>query len=173
MFDVWSVFDASASPWLLGETVAGFTCDFEGFPQPADIHPVREEAISHAVYRLIEHRFVNSPGVGLIMDSADSLMTTLGFDATDFSLNYAGGSAAALGNYVADCYIRFGLVDGANETADYANEVYVPVNPPILPEEPGNPDIVDLNRWQPIQLSLSIDHPADDAAINDLAERMS
>jgi hypothetical protein len=84
-------------------------------------------------------------------------MTTLGFDRTNLSLNYAGGSAAALGNYVADCYIRFGLVDGANEVNDYANQVYQPVNPPILPEEPGNPDIVDLDRWQPIQLSLSID----------------
>src|SRR5690606_28486427 len=36
-------------------------------------------------------------------------------------------------------------------------QVYAAANPPIAVEEPGNPDIVDLDRWQPIKLTLSID----------------
>ena len=48
-------------------------------------------------------------------------MQTLGFDSADVALDYAGGSPAALGNYIADCYIRFGLQDGSNEANDYVN----------------------------------------------------
>jgi hypothetical protein len=109
------------------------------------------------MYRLIRHRFINSPGAAEIMTEADALMQTLGYDMADTSLDYTSGSAAALGNYVADCYIRFGLQDGANEANDYVNEWYVPANPPIEPELPGNPDIVDLDRWQAISLTLFID----------------
>ena len=49
------------------------------------------------------------------------------------------------------------MQDGANEANDYANEFYEPVNPPIEPELPGNPNIVDLDRWQPISLAMFID----------------
>ncbi|MCG8370272.1 MAG: vanadium-dependent haloperoxidase [Proteobacteria bacterium] len=157
MYDAWAVFDATASTWLLGKTIGGFSCDFGNYAAPRDAHPAREAAVSFAVYRLIEHRFVDSPGTIDIMMAADGLMTSLGFDPADTSLDYGGGSAAALGNYIADCYIRFGMQDGANEANDYANEFYTPVNPPVLPEQPGNPDIVDMNRWQPIELTLFID----------------
>ena len=157
MYDVWSAMDNTAETWLLDNTVGGFTCDMGAFAMPQDIHPAREEAISHAVYRLVEHRFANAPGMDDIMDAADMLMSDLGFNSDNASLDYSGGSAAALGNYVADCYIRFGSQDGANEVNDYANTVYQPVNPAIRPDDPGNPDIVDLNSWQPISLTLFID----------------
>ncbi len=157
MYDAWAVYDDTASTYLLGKQVDGFACDLANFRTPRDVHPAREEAISYAVYRLIVHRFVNSPGAAEIMTAADSLMQSLGLDTADTSLDYTKGSAAALGNYIADCYIQFGFQDGANEANDYANEWYVPVNPPIEPELPGNPNIVDLDRWQPISLSLFID----------------
>lgn len=31
------------------------------------------------------------------------------------------------------------------------------MNAPLKPEEPGNPDIEDLNRWQPLSLTRFID----------------
>ena len=157
MYDIWSVFDATSSMWLLGKTVGGFSCPFDGFPAPSDVHPAREEAISFAIYRLIEHRFVNSPGVDEIMAAANTLMSDLGYNVNVTSTDFGNGSVAALGNYVADCYIQFGLQDGANEANDYANIAYQPVNPAVRPEDPGNPDIVDLDRWQPISLSMFID----------------
>lgn len=157
MYDIWAAYDDTAGTYLLGKNVGGYACDLAQLTKPIDVHPAREEAISFAVYRLIVHRFAGSPGAADIMTAADALMLGLGYDTTDTSLDYGRGSAAALGNYVADCYIQFGLQDGANEANDYANEWYVPVNPPIEPELPGNPDIIDLDRWQAISLTLFID----------------
>jgi len=157
MYDAWAVYDDTASSYLLGNQIGGYTCDLAAFTAPDDVHPAREEAISHAVYRLISHRFANSPGTVEIMDSINALMLSLGFDTAIASTAYTGGSAAAMGNYIANCYIQLGLLDGANEANDYANVSYLPVNPAVEPELPGNPNIVDLDRWQPISLSTFID----------------
>ncbi len=157
MYDAWAAYSGTASTYLLGKQLDGFACDLNAFTIPVDVEPAREEAISHATYRLIAHRFASSPGAVDILLAADARMQELGFNIGDTSLAYEAGSAAALGNYIADCYIRFGQQDGANELNDYANAFYVPVNPAIVPADPGNPDIVDLDRWQPITLSEFID----------------
>ncbi len=157
MYDAWAAYQSTSSTYLLGSDIGGFACALDSLPVPADVHLAREEAVSYAVYRLISHRFVNSPRAPEIEFRIDELMQTLGFDTAVTTTDYSSGSAAALGNYIADCYIQFGLQDGANETNDYANRSYQPVNPPIEPELPGNPDIVDLDRWQPIVLSEFID----------------
>jgi hypothetical protein len=106
---------------------------------------------------MILHRFAGSPRFGTIRIDAEDLMFALGYDPDDESVDYASGSAAALGNYIAQCYVAYGLQDGANEANVYANLSYLPVNPPIKVEEPGNPDIVDLDRWQPIDVTLFVD----------------
>lgn len=157
MYDAWAAYSDTASTYLLGNQVGTFTCGLDTFSLPADTHPAREEAISYAAYRLIEHRFAGSPGVTAITTAADDLMQSLGYNITDTSVAYAGGSAAALGNHIADCYIQFGLQDGSNEANDYVNISYTPVNPAVEPELPGNPNIVDLDHWQPISLTQYID----------------
>ncbi len=157
MYDAWAAYQSVSEPYLLGRSVDGFSCPLAAFPRPNDIAGARAQAISHAAYRLIAHRFASAPRVLDIVDAADAQMQQFGYDPADTSLAYQTGSAAALGNYIAACYIGFGMQDGANETNDYANTVYAPVNPPIFPEDPGNPDIVDLDRWQPITLSEFID----------------
>jgi hypothetical protein len=157
MYDAWAAYDNSVSTYLLGNQIGAFTCGMSAFDLPQDIHPAREEAISYAVYRLVEHRFAGSPGAPGILDSATALMQSFGFDTTNTATSYATGEPASLGNYIAECYIQFGLQDGANEANDYANTAYLPVNPAVEPELPGNPNIVDLDRWQPILLTLFID----------------
>jgi hypothetical protein len=157
VYDAWSAYDETAVPWLLGRARAGEACSFDGLSGPADVTAARREALSYAVYRLIRHRFEASPGVAQIRRDADALMSAMGYDPAIDTVDYIGGPAAALGNHIADCYIRFGLADGANESMGYANVSYSPVNPPLAPHEPGNPDIVDLNRWQPLKLEVSID----------------
>jgi hypothetical protein len=157
MYDAWSAYSSAADSYLLGKQLGGFSCGLNAFTAPGDIHPAREEAIAFAAYRLVLHRFAASPGAVETTNAANALMQQFGFNTGNTSLAYEGGSAAALGNYIARCYIDFGLQDGSNEANDYANTAYAPVNPPIEPELPGNPDIIDLDRWQPISLTLFID----------------
>lgn len=159
MYDSWAVFRTTESTYLLGSELNGTSCAFEGFEHDADVLPKQEKALSFATYRLIEHRFQNSPGFAFILNEAEDLMETLGFDATDTSTDYSSGDAAHLGNYIANCYIQFGLSDGSNEQNDYANLAYQPTNPNLKLnyETPGNPDIIDMNRWQRIELENFID----------------
>jgi hypothetical protein len=62
-----------------------------------------------------------------------------------------------MGNYIARKVIEYGLQDGSNESKNYANQFYKPVNLPMFPTREGNPTIADLNRWQPLQFSTFID----------------
>jgi len=157
MYDAWTAYDDTADTYLLGKKVDGFTCIFNGVSVPADVHAAREEAVSYAAYRLLMFRFQNSPGATTSLPRFDTLMTDLGYDASFTSTDYSTGSPAALGNYVAQCLIDFGLQDGANEQNGYVNIEYEPANPPLIPILPGNPDLVDPNRWQPLTLEVFID----------------
>ena len=163
MYDIWAAYSDVAAPWLLGRSRAGSTCELETLVAPGDVDAAREEAISYAVYRIIFQRFRRSPGVGRVRRDIDTLMSVLGYDPGIDSTDYASGSAAALGNHIARCYLDFGLADGANEENDYVNTVYEPVNPGLEPHLPGNPNIVDLNRWQPLSLETFIDQAGNPA----------
>jgi hypothetical protein len=157
MYDAWAAYDDTASPWLLGKSQAEFDCEYTPPSPPRDLERAREEAISFAAYRIVRHRFRNSPGADFVAELADGTMAELGYDVNNTSTAYELGSPAALGNHIAECYIGYGMKDGANEANEYAPLVYTPFNPPIAVEEPGNPNIVDLDRWQQITLTLSID----------------
>ena len=144
MWDAWAAYDSVAAAWLHDEDATA-----------ADVMAAREEAISYAAYRILVHRFTNSVGAATSLPSFDARMQTLGFDTAVTTT--AGDSPAALGNRVAQAYIQFGLSDGANEANDYENLFYTPLNPPLVPPLPGNPDIVDPNRWQPLALDFFVD----------------
>jgi hypothetical protein len=157
MYDAWAVYDTVAQTYFLGRTVGGYACPFNGISRPADVHAAREEAISYAAYRLLRHRFQNSPAALQTLHRFDSLMIKFGYDSSFTSTDYSTGSPAALGNYLGQKLIEYGLQDGANEENGYANEHYQPVNPPLVPILPGNPRLIDPNRWQPFSLKAFID----------------
>jgi hypothetical protein len=157
MFDAWNSYNPGKESYLLGNTKNGFSCRFDGIPSSEDAVPDQEQAVSYAAFRLIEHRFRSSPGVTEILASISALMGELGFDPSNQSLDYSSGSAAALGNYIARCYIDYGLQDGSNEVNDYTNRAYRSINPVIEPDLPGNSNMVDLDRWQAISLEEFID----------------
>ncbi|MBN1351575.1 T9SS type A sorting domain-containing protein [candidate division KSB1 bacterium] len=157
MYDAWAAYDDVAATYLLGKTVNGFSCPFGGVDKPANVKAAREEAISYAVYRLLTHRFSPSPGAIKSQARFDSLFVVLGYDAAFISQDYSTGSPASLGNYIAQRLIDFGLQDGSNEQNSYKNRYYKPFNPPLIPTLPGNPTIVDPNRWQPLLLNVFID----------------
>jgi hypothetical protein len=157
MYDAWAVYSSTASAYLAGKALHGYSCPLDGFAFSGDRQPPREEAISYAAYGIIKHRFRNSPGAAATLPALDELMLTLGYDPSNVSTDVASGSAAAVGNRIAECYIAYGLQDGSNEGDGYRNQFYRPVNPPLEPFKYGNPALVDLDRWQPIALPLAVD----------------
>lgn len=168
MYDLWAVYDDQAIPFFLGQDVDGFNFDFtpESLPVPENIQAAREEAISYACYRLIKHRFQRSPGSSFIFGLVDDKMLELGYDPNITSIDYATGGPAALGNYLANRIIAFGNQDGSNEQINYSNRFYQPVNDPLVTKFPGNPDIIDPNRWQPLTLDLVIDQSGNVIPVN-------
>lgn len=166
MYDAWAAYDTIASPYLLGNTVAGYFCPFDGVPAPADLQAARKEAISFAAYRILRYRFRNSPGFNQLLPVYNTLMSDLGYDTNFTGTDYSFGNPAALGNYIAECIIAFGLQDGANEQNGYGNQFYSPVNPPLVTDLPGNPDIQNLNRWQPLTLDVFVDQSGNVIPLN-------
>lgn len=157
MYDAWAAYGSVAKPYLLGNTVANFTCPFNGIPKSANVAAARDSAISYAAYRVILARFIYSPRYAEAVARCNNLMNQLGYNINYTSTNYQTGGAAALGNYIGQCVLGMGIQDGSNENFNYATTQYQPVNPPFRVDRPGNLTIRDPNRWQPLTLTLAID----------------
>ena len=158
MYDSWAVFDSTAETVFLGKTTNGFSCKFEGIEPPNDMEAARREMMSYATYRLLSHRFAESPGAIFAFQRFEELFSNLGYDSSFTSTNYSTGSYAALGNYLGAKLIEFGLQDGANEENNYGNQYYEPINEPLSPEEyQESYDLADPNRWQPLAFQSFID----------------
>lgn len=144
MWDAWAAYDTQADQIFIDEKL-----------ESKNIAEARDEAISYAMYRVLRHRFETSPAAVDMYPRYDLLMDELGYDKAYEGL--VGDDAASLGNRIADAIITFGLTDGSNEQNGYENLFYEPINPPLLPDFPGNPDIIDLDRWQPLALEYFVD----------------
>ena len=153
MYDCWAVYDETAETYFLGKENYGFDCPFEGIPMPDNIEAAREEAMSYAMFRFLRQRYRFSPGVFILIQSLQNKMDELGYDTSFTSQDYTTGNPAALGNYIANQLGTYSIDDGANEITNYANLFYTPVNEELKPADPGNPNITDLNRWQPLALT--------------------
>lgn len=162
MYDAWAVYDTTAETMMLGKNFHGTEIPFSGISpfilEMLDIEAARETAISYAAYRILTHRYNDSPGALTTLPRLDSLMNALGYDTTLSSTNYVNGSPAALGNYIAEQLIMYGYQDGANEINNYTNMYYEAVNPDlVLTNDSSGTGIVDPNRWQPLSLSEFVD----------------
>ena len=144
MWDAWAAYDDAADQVFHRERATA-----------ADVQAAREEAISYAACRLLIHRFSNSVGAAEIVPLINQTMLDLGFDPSNVS--EVGDTPSALGNRVAGKIIAFGLNDNSNEQGAYGNLWYTPVNEPLFPDFPGNPDISDPNRWQPLAIEFFVD----------------
>ena len=102
MFDIWVAYeDGPTETFLLGKTWAGYTCPFEGVDIPVSeeaILAAREEAISYAVYRIMTHRFGDTPDGEITMFNINTQMAMLGYDIGVTSTDYQNDGPAALGN---------------------------------------------------------------------------
>jgi len=144
MWDAWAAYDPNAVNYLHQEKMS-----------VVDVAAARAETLSFASYRILQERFFSSPGEAEAMAAFDALMLAYGYDINDFDT--IGNTPAALGNRIAETVLAFGSLDNSNEAGEYENLYYVPVNAPLIPTLPGNPDITDPNRWQPLALDFFID----------------
>lgn len=158
MYDAWAVFQEEAETVFLGKSFKGFRCKFEGIETPENVDKAIEEVMSYAMYRLLQHRFANSPGVTANIQITNQLFSNLQYDPYFTDTDYSNGSYAALGNYLAEQIINFGNQDGANEANAYANEHYQPVNEPLELQNYDQPiTLNNPNRWQPLQFESFVD----------------
>ncbi len=160
MYDAWALYDETAVPFFLGNSFRDFAFNYPNNVS-IDSEEDLETVISFAVYRILSHRFEFSPGAETSLPSFDSLMTELGYDKEFTSTDLSNNDPAALGNFIAEQIINFGIQDGSNEEFGYNNIFYEPVNTyrdnNLDPVFPGNPDIIDPNRWQPLTFGSFID----------------
>ena len=157
MYDAWAIYHDTRT-YLIGKEVHGFKSTFSEFPiNMENFDDDLKEAISYTAYRILSHRFKNSPNAAITLEKFDLLMDQLGLDVGMESTNYENGDPAALGNFIARNYIQYGFKDGSREQTGYSNGYYIPVNEPLAPAIPGNPNITDYNRWQSLSLDTFID----------------
>jgi len=152
MWDAWAAYDRVARGYVHDEKAE--TYDRLG-PVSRRTQKAVRETISFAAYRVLTARFADSPGAAATLASFDARMDRLGYDRRFTST--LGPSPAALGNRIAAAVLDHFATDHSNEADGYANQYYEPVNAPLVPALPGNPDITDPNRWQPLALQFFTD----------------
>ncbi len=157
MYDAWAIFDNESETVFLGKTFGGYTCQFNGLTMPVNLDDARHEVMSYAMFKLLNHRFANSPRASQTLSIFTSLFSSYGYDANFTSTDYSSESYAALGNYLASQIINFGLQDGSNEANAYENQYYTPVNEPMLLALYEDTNDIDPNRWQPLAFDVFID----------------
>ena len=166
MYDAWAIFNNAAQPVFLGTTFGDYFTDYAPIAIPINKKEASKEIMSYAVFRLLIHRFENSPNAAETLASLEEFFTSLGYDKSNTSLDYSNGSYAALGNYMASKMIDFGLQDGANEANAYGNQFYETVNTPLALELYENNDEIDPNRWQPLAFEVFIDQSGNPFPLN-------
>ncbi|MEZ5022883.1 MAG: hypothetical protein R2728_06400 [Chitinophagales bacterium] len=78
MYDAWAALSPGGEEtYLLGKTVHGYECEFNGIQAPANVQEAQEEAISYAVYRMLQHRFQFSPNASATLTRCAALMNEL------------------------------------------------------------------------------------------------
>ncbi|WP_299836635.1 DUF6851 domain-containing protein [uncultured Tenacibaculum sp.] len=156
MFDAWSLYNLDKStPYFAKKyniTESLFISDKE------KKNDAIVKTMSYAMYNLIKHRFKFSRFYSLTERNINALMEHLNLDIADADLDYNDElTPVTLGNLIASVIIDFGFNDGSNETQEYSNLYYIPINPLLAPEKSGNPNIIDPDRWQPLSLRVFID----------------
>lgn len=158
LYDSWAIYSQNAKPYLIGNIVNEFQSKLNIFVPNESNDISISKTMSYAAYRLLTHRFVNSPGGIESLKRFDYIMNQLGYDINNTTLDYESGDAAALGNYIGSTLINYGLIDGSNEINDYSNSYYQSVNPPLSLNLPNQTTgIINPNRWQPLSFDTFID----------------
>jgi hypothetical protein len=167
MYDAWAAYDTNA---------VGFI--YHGKQTAADVAAARNEAISYAVYRMMEERLVYSRTATNQIARDPDFMTAMGYDPTN--TNRDTSTPAGVGNSIYDAVSAWFINDGSRQTngtpyplanppapvyPDYPvgnPRRYVFVNGMLNPFFPGTTDgtnntLFDVNHWQRLIVANAID----------------
>ncbi|MFT5859006.1 MAG: membrane-associated phospholipid phosphatase [Flavobacteriaceae bacterium] len=168
MYDSWEVYNGGElNTLLLGKTIRDFSCDFDEFDLPENIDSAINVTIHYAAFRLISGRFSEYGSKNRTMDAIIDLFDSTGLNPSYRSTDYSTGSAAALGNYIAEKILIFGLQEPAGDADGYEAVGYNPVNAPMRPEIAGSQRLSDPNRWQPLSILKYINRKGWDKTLKD------
>ena len=168
MYDAWSVYNDKATPFFLGSTYGDYTCAFDpDFPQLDNKDSAMNVAINYAAFRFMLLRFQDYSSKNRTIDYVKARFDSLGYDSELTTTAYMNGSPAALGNYIAEQLFEFGNQEAAGDEDQYDFLTYNNANPPLRPDLPGNPLLVEKNRWQPLALRQYIHAKGSDPTLKD------
>ncbi len=143
MWDAWAAYEPTVDGVFVGEKLE--------VTDPATRAAARDEAISHAAYNLLLHRYADQTGGPVSALCFAGFMDALGYDP-DYT-ETEGDDPAALGNRIAAAIVAAGMDDGANEANNYADStMYASPNAPLTVDKPGT-DLVDPSQWQLLNLA--------------------
>ena len=149
-YDAWAAYDTVATPFLVD-------VELPYIEDEVSRRWAQETAINYASYRLLWNRFLDSPGGTSTLMTLYQQFALAGGVNSFQSTDYVNDGPAALGNFIAQQVMAYGAADGSNEANGHANQHYTPANPDLFIESvPGNPWLVQPNRWQSISLSTFV-----------------
>jgi hypothetical protein len=157
MYEAWAFYHKDYEASFLGKKTGGYYCDFDtNFTHTIlNVDSAAEVALNQASLRLMHNRWSRysskNRGVVGIVEGFSDLADSLNVDRGYYSADYHNGDARALGNYIAEKIIEFGMQDGSNESDEYEPKSYSPINPRFNPANYGT-NISHNNRWQPISI---------------------
>ena len=144
MYDAWAAYQTNAVGYVYHQR-----------ENAANVATARDEAISHAAFRVLEHRYALSVNATNTLPALTNQLVNLGYNPNITTTD--GSSPAAVGNRVGAAVIAFSINDGSNETLDppYSDATYQPVNDPLVLKFYGTfPQ--DPNRWQPLAFDVRV-----------------
>jgi hypothetical protein len=142
MWDAWAAYDPTADGVFSTEKATS-----------NDVETDRATTISFAAYRLLVERYQLSVSAATTETALTALMADLGYDPSYVTKDEQ--TPASLGNRIAALAIDLGLADGSNQSDNYADPTYVPVNDPLIVKLPGT-TMIDPNHWQPLALDSMV-----------------
>jgi len=166
MYDAWAAYDPNA---------VGFV--YRAKHTAADVAAARREAISYAMYHMMQERHAYSRTATNQVERNPVFMSLLGFDPDNATRDPS--TPAGVGNRIYDAVSAWFLEDGSRQTAgtpfptanppvaypDYPvghPRRYTFLNPPLNPflhgiDDGTNHTVVDINIWQRLIVANSID----------------
>ena len=120
----------------------------------SDVAAARNEAISYAMYRVLQERYAPAVGGAISQACFDAFMARLGYPVDDNDVT--GDGPRAVGNRIGATVIARFAGDGANEAKNYA---------PLKPYNSGTPNLVvdvpgtratDPTHWQKLVLAQAV-----------------